>query len=169
LGTGLPHDNLNRFGRRCSGPEPETASDTDPRPLSRTHAAFPDAVGCLRRGVDEKAALQGKADPTKPVSTLGTAWDKVRELAGVTGRWHDNRHTLVTELSESGAGDAVIMSIAGTSRAQCYCGTGACGSKRNGAALDEIAVHQRAADRKRQREIARQRQLPEVSISAVVH
>jgi len=29
------------------------------------------------------------------------------------GRWHDNRHTLVTELAESGAGDEVIMSIAG--------------------------------------------------------
>ena len=26
---------------------------------------------------------------------------------------HDNRHTLVTELAESGAGDEVIMSIAG--------------------------------------------------------
>jgi integrase len=31
----------------------------------------------------------------------------------VVGRWHDSRHTLVTELSESGAGDEVIMSIAG--------------------------------------------------------
>ena len=26
---------------------------------------------------------------------------------------HDNRHTMVTELAESGAGDEVIMSIAG--------------------------------------------------------
>ena len=32
---------------------------------------------------------------------------------GFHGRWHDNRHTLVTELAESGAGDEVIMSIAG--------------------------------------------------------
>src|ERR1022692_1255275 len=31
----------------------------------------------------------------------------------VKGRWHDNRHTLVTELAEGGAGDEVIMSIAG--------------------------------------------------------
>jgi len=31
----------------------------------------------------------------------------------VQGRWHDNRHTLVTELAEGGAGDEVIMSIAG--------------------------------------------------------
>jgi hypothetical protein len=29
------------------------------------------------------------------------------------GRWHDNRHTLVTELAESGAGDETIMEIAG--------------------------------------------------------
>ena len=27
----------------------------------------------------------------------------------VIGRWHDNRHTLVTELAESGAGDEVIL------------------------------------------------------------
>jgi len=52
-------------------------------------------------------------DPTKPVTTLRTAWTKVRDKAKVVGRWHDNRHTLVTELSESGAGDEVIMSIAG--------------------------------------------------------
>ena len=38
---------------------------------------------------------------------------KVRQKAGLKGRWHGNRHTLVTELSESGAGDEVIMSIAG--------------------------------------------------------
>jgi hypothetical protein len=31
----------------------------------------------------------------------------------VKGRWHDNRHTLITELAESGAGDETIMEIAG--------------------------------------------------------
>ena len=29
------------------------------------------------------------------------------------GRWHDARHTLITELAESGAGDETIMAIAG--------------------------------------------------------
>ena len=29
------------------------------------------------------------------------------------GSWHDNRHTLITELAESGAGDQTIMDIAG--------------------------------------------------------
>ncbi len=52
-------------------------------------------------------------DPTRHVTTLKTAWSKVRENAGVTGRWHDNRHTLITELAESGAGDQTIMDIAG--------------------------------------------------------
>ena len=52
-------------------------------------------------------------DPTRPVTTLKTAWHNLREKAKVTGRWHDNRHTLVTELAESGAGDQTIMDIAG--------------------------------------------------------
>ena len=37
----------------------------------------------------------------------------LRKNAGVTGRWHDSRHTLITELAESGAGDQTIMDIAG--------------------------------------------------------
>jgi integrase len=31
----------------------------------------------------------------------------------VTGRWHDHRHTLITDLAESGAGEQTIMDIAG--------------------------------------------------------
>jgi integrase len=52
-------------------------------------------------------------DPTKPITTLKTSWTTTREKAGVSGRWHDNRHTLITELAESGAGDETIMEIAG--------------------------------------------------------
>jgi integrase len=37
----------------------------------------------------------------------------VRKNAKVKGRWHDNRHTLITELAESGAGDETIMETAG--------------------------------------------------------
>jgi integrase len=53
------------------------------------------------------------SDPTRPVTTLKTAWTNVRENAKVIGRFHDNRHTLITELAESGAGDQTIMDIAG--------------------------------------------------------
>jgi integrase len=53
------------------------------------------------------------SDPTRPVTTLKTAWNNVRTNAKVQGRWHDNRHTLITDLAESGAGDQTIMDIAG--------------------------------------------------------
>jgi len=52
-------------------------------------------------------------DPTRHVTSLKTAWNTARRNAKVTGRWHDNRHTLITELAESGAGDETIMQIAG--------------------------------------------------------
>jgi integrase len=107
-------------------------------------------------------------DPTRPVTSLKTAWTKVREKAIVVGRWHDNRHTLVTELSESGAGDEVIMSIAGhVSRAMLsrYSHVRMEAKRR---ALDEIATRQRAADKKRLGEAERQEQAPTVSQSVVV-
>ena len=52
-------------------------------------------------------------DPKRPMTTLKTVWGNIKETAGITGRWHDNRHTLITELAESGAGDQTIMDIAG--------------------------------------------------------
>jgi hypothetical protein len=52
-------------------------------------------------------------DPTRPITTIKTAWANAREGAGVNGRLHDSRHTLITELAESGAGDQTIMDIAG--------------------------------------------------------
>jgi integrase len=52
-------------------------------------------------------------DPTKPMVTLKTSWNKVKADAKVEGRWHDNRHTLITDLAESGAGDETIRDIAG--------------------------------------------------------
>lgn len=52
-------------------------------------------------------------DPSRPQSTLKTAWKRAREHAKVTGRYHDNRHTFVTDLAESGAGDEVIRGHGG--------------------------------------------------------
>src|SRR5262249_47358925 len=52
-------------------------------------------------------------DPTRPITTIKTAWANAKERAGVTGRLHDSRHTLITDLAESGAGDQTIMDIAG--------------------------------------------------------
>ena len=52
-------------------------------------------------------------DPTRPMVTLKTSWSSIRATANVKGRWHDNRHTLITDLAESGAGDETIRDIAG--------------------------------------------------------
>ena len=76
-------------------------------------------------------------------------------LAGV---WHNSRHTLVPELVESGAGDEVIMSIAGhVSRAMLsrYSHVRMEAKRR---ALDEIAARQRAAEKKRKSEAELQQQ-----------
>src|SRR5262249_44378450 len=53
-------------------------------------------------------------DPTRPMVTLKTAWNNVKKRANVTGRWHDNRHTFITGLAESGkASDETIRDMAG--------------------------------------------------------
>jgi integrase len=53
-------------------------------------------------------------DPTRPVTTLKTSWGNAKKRAKVQGRWHDNRHTFITELAESGeASDETIRDIAG--------------------------------------------------------
>jgi integrase len=109
------------------------------------------------------------ADPTRPITSFKTAWIKVRKKAGVKGRWHDNRHTLVTELAESGAGDEVIMSIAGhVSRAMLsrYSHVRMEAKRR---ALDEIAVRQNAADEKRKDDVQRREQAAAGVQPAVVH
>jgi integrase len=53
------------------------------------------------------------SDPTRHITSFKTAWKTVKKTAKVTGRWHDNRHTLITELAEAGTGDETIMQIAG--------------------------------------------------------
>ena len=80
----------------------------------------------------------------------------------------DNGHTLITELAGSGAGDEVIMSIAGhVSRATLsrYSHVRMEAKRR---ALDEIAARQRAADEKRLQQALRQPQPTLVSPSSPV-
>jgi integrase len=67
----------------------------------------------------------------------------------VKGRWHDNRHRLVTELAESGAGDDVIMSIAGHVSRAMLSRYSHVRMEAKRKALDEIAARQRGAEAKR--------------------
>jgi integrase len=96
-------------------------------------------------------------DPTRPITSFKTAWIKVRLKAGVKGRWHDNRHTLITELAESGAGDEVIMSIAGHVSRAMLSRYSHVRMEAKRIALDGIAARQRAADQKRQKEPKRKK------------
>jgi integrase len=53
-------------------------------------------------------------DPSRPVTSFKTSWSKIRKAAEVTGRWHDNRHTFITDLAESTeASDETIRDLAG--------------------------------------------------------
>ena len=81
---------------------------------------------------------------------------------------HDNRHTLVTELAESGDSDEVIMSIAGhVSRAMLsrYSHVRMEAKRR---ALDEIAERQYAADDQREDDAERRQQAALASQSALI-
>jgi integrase len=56
---------------------------------------------------------RGRLNPAKPVTTFKTAWQAIKRKAGVTGRWHDTRHTVVSQLGEIGASPATIMATVG--------------------------------------------------------
>jgi integrase len=60
------------------------------------------------------ACKNNKLDPTKPMRKWDTAWRSVRDAAGLPGlRFHDLRHTVITELAEMGVAESVLKSIAG--------------------------------------------------------
>jgi integrase len=53
-------------------------------------------------------------DPTKATTKWDTAWRALRDAAGLPGlRFHDLRHTIITELAEMGVADHVLASISG--------------------------------------------------------
>lgn len=53
------------------------------------------------------------SDPTRPVTTIKTAWESVRAAAKVACRFHDLRHTAITKLAEQGVPDSTMKAIAG--------------------------------------------------------
>ncbi len=54
-----------------------------------------------------------KWNPCRPIGSFKTAWKTVRSRANVKARYHDLRHTCITNLCESGASEETIMAIAG--------------------------------------------------------
>jgi TolB-like protein/integrase len=53
------------------------------------------------------------SDPTRPVTTVKSAWEGVRTTAGVSCRFHDLRHTAITKLAEQGVPDSTMKALAG--------------------------------------------------------
>jgi integrase len=59
-------------------------------------------------------------DPTRPATSFKTVWRKVKSEAGIKGRWHDNRHTFITDLAENGhASDERYATSPGRFRSAC--------------------------------------------------
>jgi integrase len=52
-------------------------------------------------------------DPTRPVTTIKSAWESVRKDASITCGFHDLRHTAITKLAEQGVPDSTMKAIAG--------------------------------------------------------
>src|SRR5262245_39897527 len=52
-------------------------------------------------------------DPTRPVTTIKSAWISVREAAGVECRFHDLRHTACTKMAEAGVPEATMKALMG--------------------------------------------------------
>jgi len=60
------------------------------------------------------ASQHNNFDPTKPASKWDTAWHALRDAAGLPGfRFHDLRHTVVTDLLEAGEPEHVIEAVTG--------------------------------------------------------
>lgn len=60
------------------------------------------------------ASQYHKFDPTEPAANWNSAWRALRTAAGLPWlRFHDLRHTVVTELLEAGEPDHVVESITG--------------------------------------------------------
>ena len=58
--------------------------------------------------------LHGEIDPTRHQKSWRKAWRNLTVEAGLKGfRFHDLRHTAITELAEAGTSDAALMAIAG--------------------------------------------------------
>jgi integrase len=106
-------------------------------------------------------------DPTRPITTIKTAWRNAKERAGVTGRLHDSRHTLITELAEGGAGDQTIMDIAGHVSRQMLKHYSHIRMEAKREALEAVSKKQQAAENKKKEEDEkREQECSSVSVGA---
>ena len=69
---------------------------------------------CEVAGIERKNPNTDRIDPSKPITSWRSSWRAALTRAGLRLRFHDLRHTAITNLSESPeVSDQTIMSIAG--------------------------------------------------------
>jgi hypothetical protein len=74
-----------------------------------------------------------RPDPTKPMMSWRSAWRRIRGQAKIPFlRFHDLRHTAITDLAESQTSDQIIMAIAGHVSPSMLAHTAMCGWRPKG-------------------------------------
>lgn len=69
---------------------------------------------CEVAGIERKNPNRDRIDASRPITSWRSAWRAALRRAGLRIRFHDLRHTCITNLSESpAASEQTIMSIAG--------------------------------------------------------
>jgi integrase len=53
------------------------------------------------------------SDPTQPITDISSAWDALRDKAGVKCRLHDLRHTAATKMAEAGTPESTMLALMG--------------------------------------------------------
>jgi integrase len=76
---------------------------------------FQERFGELKPGYYVFPTGKGAAptDPTRPVSDITTAWDRLRRAARVQCRLHDLRHTAATKMAEAGVSEGTMLALLG--------------------------------------------------------
>ena len=155
LGTDRLHEEIPGRGPKQDGSrrrKDDPAELNAPRGLLRVWRVVSTRSSEASRGVVRLPfGKPNPSDPTRPVTTLKTAWNTVRTKAMVKGRWHDNRHTLITELAESGAGDQTIMDIAGHVSKQMLNTTATSAWRQSARRLERSSRNRRMAPQTRRR------------------
>lgn len=133
---GLQWADVDLFGRMLTIRKSKTAAGERVVPLTDVAAS---ALGRLRQRAEAfgmveprhyvfaafipKFTFSGKKvtdysvtgfDPSRHLNSWRSAWRTLTKKAGLPGfRFHDLRHSAITQLSENGASDSTIMAIAG--------------------------------------------------------
>ena len=79
-----------------------------------------------------KAGERRPLDPTVPMQSINSSWERVRTAAGLSCRLHDMRHTAATKMAEAGVPESTMLAIMGQMSRPCSSATVTFGWLRSG-------------------------------------